>query len=176
MARLPLPALDLPISRTGLTVHYSPRFKAEPLPGTFRLEEDLGPFAAVLRGTAHAPPLPAAAPAALAHDRAADGLQALVDRFQNETGIRRVAGPLPVNVAFPEFGRSALPRLGTGRRTRRTVRGARVQAREVACAPSGWCDMTASTLLTCATIALSVAATASAQQPPRPADTPRASP
>jgi hypothetical protein len=37
---------------------------------------------------------------------ASAGLQALVDRFQNEAGGRRVTGALPVTVTFPEFGRS----------------------------------------------------------------------
>ena len=104
VARLPLPALDLPISRTGLTVHYSPRFKAELLPGTFRLEDDIGPSADILRARPAAAPV--VAPATIRRDAAADGLQALVERFQNESGGRRVVGSLPVTVTFPEFGRS----------------------------------------------------------------------
>ena len=39
-------------------------------------------------------------------DRAAAGLQALVDKFRNETGGRSVVGSLPVHVAFPTFGPS----------------------------------------------------------------------
>jgi hypothetical protein len=107
-ATLRLPALDLPISRTGLTVHYSPRFKVDVQPGLFRLEDDLGPFAEALR----APAPPAATPVAdartvqRANQGASGGLQALVDRFQNEAGGRRIAGALPVTVTFPDFGRS----------------------------------------------------------------------
>src|SRR5262249_57464159 len=39
-------------------------------------------------------------------DSASDGLQALADKFRNESGGRIVAGTLPVHVAFPEFGPS----------------------------------------------------------------------
>lgn len=111
VSTLQLPALDLPISRTGLTVHYSPRFRLDAQPGMFRLEDDIGPFAEALR----APPPPAAPAAAplvdaqtarRANAGASAGLQALVDRFQNEAGGRRVTGALPVAVTFPEFGRS----------------------------------------------------------------------
>lgn len=37
---------------------------------------------------------------------ASSGLQALVDRFRNESGARTVAGTLPVHVTFPDFGPS----------------------------------------------------------------------
>ena len=53
---------------------------------------------------------PAAAPVAVDKstqgDRAAVGLQALVDRFKNESGGRSVVGSLPVHVSFPAFGPS----------------------------------------------------------------------
>jgi hypothetical protein len=101
-ARLDLPALDLPISRTGLEVHYSPRFRVELQPGAFRAENDAGPFAQALRA-----PVASAAPAVLDRDqRATAGLQALVDRYRNESGGRTVTGSLPVHVTFPEFGPS----------------------------------------------------------------------
>ena len=48
-ARIELPALDLPISRTGVELHYSPRFRVEPQLGSFRVDTDPGPFAAALR-------------------------------------------------------------------------------------------------------------------------------
>ena len=48
-ARLELPALDLPISRTGVELYYSPRFRVEPQPGSFRVDTDPGPFADALR-------------------------------------------------------------------------------------------------------------------------------
>jgi hypothetical protein len=48
-ARIDLPALDLPVSRTGLELHYSPRYRVELQLGTFRAEDDPGPFAEALR-------------------------------------------------------------------------------------------------------------------------------
>ena len=101
--RLDLPALDLPVSRTGLEVYYSPRFRVELQPGSFRAEQDPGPYAQALRQLV-APP---ASPASLERDqRATAGLQALVDRYRNESGGRTVVGSLPVHVTFPAFGPS----------------------------------------------------------------------
>ena len=100
-ARLDLPALDLPVSRTGLELHYSPRYHVALEPGTFRTEDDPGPFAEALRR-----PTTIVADAPAANTRAATGLQALVDRFRAESGGRTVAGALPVNVTFPTFGPS----------------------------------------------------------------------
>jgi hypothetical protein len=76
--RLQLPAIDLPIARTGVLLYYPPHFRVEPQVGSFRVEADRG----------------------------AAGLQALVDKFRNETGGRSVVGSLPVHVAFPTFGPS----------------------------------------------------------------------
>jgi hypothetical protein len=103
-ARVDLPSLDLPISRTGVELFYSPRFHIEAQPGTFRVEADPGPLAEALRQS------PAAAPVVadkkVQGDRAAAGLQTLVDRFRSESGGRSVVGSLPVHVAFPAFGPS----------------------------------------------------------------------
>jgi hypothetical protein len=102
-ARVDLPVVDLPISRTGVELFYPPRFHVDPQAGPFRVEADPGPFAEALRQ-------PVAAPAALDKstqgDRGAAGLQALVDRFRNESGGRSVVGSLPVHVSFPAFGPS----------------------------------------------------------------------
>jgi len=48
-ARIDLPALDLPISRTGLELHYSPRFRVDVQAGAFRVANDPGVFAEALR-------------------------------------------------------------------------------------------------------------------------------
>ena len=101
-AHVDLPALDLPVSRTGLELHYSPRYRVELQPGTFRPEEDAGPFADALRQAAAT--TVAAAPAA--DGRSSARLQALVDRFRAESGGRTSAGALPVTVTFPQFGPS----------------------------------------------------------------------
>jgi hypothetical protein len=97
-ARLDLPALDLPVSRTGLEFRHSPRFRVEPPSGSFHPADDPGPVASILRqpGPGQSPAAPAAAPASRQ-------LQVLVDRFRNESS-RSVAGALPVAITFPDFG------------------------------------------------------------------------
>jgi hypothetical protein len=101
-ARLDLPALDLPILRTGVELYYPPRFRVEPQTASFRVEDDPGPFAEALRQ----PKTAVAADKRTQGDAAAAGLQALVDRFRNESGGRSVVGSLPVHIAFPAFGPS----------------------------------------------------------------------
>jgi hypothetical protein len=72
-------------------------------PGTFRLEDDPGPFAEALRPRV---PLALNTTEAVAAPADASKLQALVDRFRNESGGRTVVGALPVHVTFPQFGPS----------------------------------------------------------------------
>jgi len=55
-AKLMLPALDLPISRTGLLLYYPPLFKVTAEPGTFRTEEYENPISAALAPPALPPP------------------------------------------------------------------------------------------------------------------------
>jgi len=101
-----LPAVDLPVSRTGVRFYFPPRFQVTYEPGPFRIEGDTGPFADPFRSSTvvRNGPKPvvdsrtAAGPAA--------GLQGLVDRFKSTGGERRIAGALPVAVDFPEFGPS----------------------------------------------------------------------
>jgi hypothetical protein len=81
IAQLALPALDLPVSRTGLELHHSPRFRVALQPGTFRSEEDPGPFAAALRSPSAGPVAVQAGTAA--RDAQESKLQVLVDRFRN---------------------------------------------------------------------------------------------
>jgi hypothetical protein len=106
-AHLELPALDLPVSRTGLRLHHSPRFHIEPRPGVFRTEQDRGPWHAVLRSTAG--PLAIAglraAPHVAAEGDASKDLDVLLDRFKKEAGRTRT-GTIPIRVEFPELGPS----------------------------------------------------------------------
>lgn len=99
-ARIDLPALDLPISRTGLELFYSPRLHVEPETGAFRAEADPGIFAEALR---EPPPVLEVRSTGAA---GASGLQSLVDRYRKEPGARTVVASLPVHVTFPAFGPS----------------------------------------------------------------------
>jgi hypothetical protein len=114
-ARLELAAVDLPVSRTGLLVHYSPRYEVGPQPGGFRLATDSGPWSVALRGAlgmggvlglaeAPAPPPPPAAGAAKAIGEA-DTMQALMARFRRDAG-KTAAGTIPIHVAVPGIGPS----------------------------------------------------------------------
>jgi hypothetical protein len=51
-AHLQLPALDLPVSRTGIELYHSPRYRVGLEPGAFRVESDPGVFAEALRADA----------------------------------------------------------------------------------------------------------------------------
>lgn len=95
-----LPALDLPVTRTGVSLHFSPRYHVELQPGAFRVEQDLGPSAEAFRPAATRPP------GTLAPGVASGPLQTLADRFRKESGGRTTTGILPVHVTFPAFGPS----------------------------------------------------------------------
>jgi hypothetical protein len=100
--RIELPAIDLPVSRTGLTLHHSPRYDLDLQPGAFRVADDAGPWTAALReqstsvSYAPAPPPP---------PRDANNIKTLLDRVKNEAGRTR-AGAMPISITFPEFGPS----------------------------------------------------------------------
>jgi hypothetical protein len=81
-------------------LHYSPRFRLTPEPGSFRPETDAGPFAGVLRADA------VHDPHAALEQEAADALakDALVSEFRKNAAGRLVTGPAPLRVPFPEFG------------------------------------------------------------------------
>ena len=120
---LTLPAVDLPISRTGLLFYYPPMFKVTTEPGTFRTEEYQAPVS-----TALAPSIggvidigaASAIPVQKQLDRAEqfaqlqnnddkekkDATQALLDSFKAKSMAGKVTGILPVNVDFPAFGPS----------------------------------------------------------------------
>jgi hypothetical protein len=98
-----LPAVDLPVSRTGINLHYSPRFRVKPEPGSFRLETDGGPFSDVLRRDSAIGAVGAATPAPAAPPAAADEL---VAQFRKDAAGRFVTGLLPVRVPFPRWGPS----------------------------------------------------------------------
>jgi hypothetical protein len=105
-AHLDLPAVDLPVSRTGLTIHHSPRYDIDPKPGAFRPENDPGPWSAALRAggsvSLASPPVAASPPPG---DRDAKDLKSLMDRFEKEAGRTR-PGVIPIAIAFPAIGPS----------------------------------------------------------------------
>jgi hypothetical protein len=122
---LALPALDLPISRTGLLLYHPPLFKMTAEPGAFRSAPYENPVSAVLAlpsaspgfsagvaGGIAPPPKPAAGP--LDSDvkdesklnRPQDSTVALLDKFKADSLAGKRAGILPIRVDFPAFGPS----------------------------------------------------------------------
>jgi hypothetical protein len=116
--KLTLPALDLPISRTGLLLYYPPLFRVSAEPGTFRTQEYVNPVSAALEPTSTA--LSYAVGGPIEFDRLEqfaklqsndekekkDATRALLDTFKAKSVAGRVTGILPINVAFPAFGPS----------------------------------------------------------------------
>lgn len=79
--RLVLPALDLPVARTGLVLHHPPSVRLDVGDGPLRVTDDLGPFA-----TAMASPRPAAPAPTIDDTRsgASTEVTALVTRLRRE--------------------------------------------------------------------------------------------
>ena len=126
-ATLALPALDLPVSRTGLLLYHPPLFKLVAEPGAFRVETYEAPSADAFRafdvGTGSGIALAAATPFSANglrgrnNDKQIDGqnsgdnapqsaTQALVDNFKTKSLGGRGAKVLPIRPSFPAFGPS----------------------------------------------------------------------
>ena len=130
--KLALPALDLPVSRTGLLVYHPPLFKVTPEPGAFRTEPYENPISSALNppatgyavaagsaggasaGIVAGMAAPAAAPSPLDTDakdetkskRSQVATQTLLDKFKADSLAGKRAGILPIRVSFPAFGPS----------------------------------------------------------------------
>ncbi len=114
--KLSLPALDLPVSRTGLQVFYPPQFRLATEAGSFRTEEYADPISAVLTSVAGEPPVDTESPsvmavagAPIATDEKNEGkkpAQTLVDKFHASERGSRAVGVLPLTLNLPTVGPS----------------------------------------------------------------------
>jgi hypothetical protein len=130
--KLSLPALDLPVSRTGLQVFFPPLFRLSSEPGSFHAEAYVNPISSVLVASVAEPPVdttlasPAASPGVtggvtmlesmgrseLRVEKTKDDKQlsaqsqSLVDKFHSTERGARATGILPVRVDFPAYGPS----------------------------------------------------------------------
>ena len=125
--KVSLPALDLPISRTGLQVFYPPQFRFVAETGSFRAENYAGSISPVLTAAVDEPAVDtvASAPAGLKlsalespaatmdanareqkSETAKQSAQTLVDKFHASERGSRASGILPVRVNLPAFGPS----------------------------------------------------------------------
>ncbi|HTL50586.1 MAG TPA: hypothetical protein VL219_07980 [Steroidobacteraceae bacterium] len=98
-AALPLPALDLQVSRTTVTVHYPPMYRLTPETGVFRVQQFESPGLPILAddaAPAAAPSRPRAAPSAA---------QTLADNYRPRLASRSTT-LLPKGLPFPAVGPS----------------------------------------------------------------------
>lgn len=112
-ATLALPAVDLPISRTGLLLYHPPLFKLAAEGGTFRVETYEAPTSAAFDvGTGSATDLEYGRNAGSVvnvvtkNGTQQSATQVLVDNFKTKTLGGRGAKVLPIRPSFPAFGPS----------------------------------------------------------------------
>lgn len=109
---LALPAVDLPVSRTGLLVYYPSTFRVTAEPGSFRTDTYQPPSGALAGGVsspvaaAQRPPSQPDLLQQLNQNATQSGTQALVDRFRAKNEARRSTITLPIRVSFPALGPS----------------------------------------------------------------------
>ena len=115
-ATLALPALDLPVSRTGVLLYHPPLYKLAAEPGAFRMENYEAPASAAF----HPVDIGSGSPVDLEYGRNSgptvnvvtkngsqqSTTQVLVDNFKAKTLGGRGAKVLPIRPAFPAFGPS----------------------------------------------------------------------
>jgi len=126
--RLNLPALDLPVSRTGLQVFYPPQFRLSAEPGSFHAQDYANPLSAVLSTELAEPPIDSVVPSRSASSMVSGALgasmdtdanandesrpkptakqsaQTLVDKFHASEKGSRASGILPVRINVPAVG------------------------------------------------------------------------
>jgi hypothetical protein len=99
-------ALDMPISKSTLLLHYSPLFRLTPAPGSFRVAPYEPPSSTVLRaGADPAGVRGAQPPPAEKGEGASPAQQAAARAPQPARAVRQVRN-LPIRVSFPRFGPS----------------------------------------------------------------------
>jgi hypothetical protein len=119
-AQLALPAVDLPISRTGLLLYHPPLFKVAPEAGAFRAETYESPMAdafgafdvgagsaiALGAGSEYGRNSNGTVDLPKSDNRPQSPTQVLVDAFNSKLLGGRGAKVLPIRPAFPAFGPS----------------------------------------------------------------------
>lgn len=111
--KLPLPALDLPVSRTGLLLYHPPLFKVTAGTGAFRAQAYAAPVSSVFEM------IPGSGPSESVvrlqdfgrqlqrkNDSNEAANQAALDKFREKSKAGKVSGILPIRVDFPAVGPS----------------------------------------------------------------------
>ncbi|MGJ5817270.1 hypothetical protein [Paludibaculum fermentans] len=114
-ASLALPALDLPVSKTGIHLYHPPLAKITVEPGPFRTETFQEPTSSVLNAPSYEPAVAMMAPPGSSGqlDRSQANAvpsqaatQALVDDYKTRVNARHSGSALPMMAAFPAVGPS----------------------------------------------------------------------
>jgi hypothetical protein len=117
-ATLALPALDLPVSRTGIVLYYPPAFRLTAEPGAFRMSEYEKASSVALNSEAGQAELDDHKLAEMRQRSQSDFMpnnvagpqqastQALVDKYLARSEARKYAGAVPIKVSFPTVGPS----------------------------------------------------------------------
>lgn len=114
-ASVSLPALDLPVSKTGVQLFHPPLAKISVEPGPFRTESFQEAGSAVLSASAYEPAVAAMAPTPASSrldqvqtnsQPSQAATQALVDDYRTRVNARHTGAALPMMAEFPEVGPS----------------------------------------------------------------------
>ena len=98
---LTLPALDLPVSRSGAVLYYPPVYRVTAESGSFHSQAYEAPQSEVWNA---APPPPPIDVGELPNKNSA--IEQLVDRYRARANARKSSQPLPAGVTFPAVGPS----------------------------------------------------------------------
>ncbi len=101
--KITLPALDLPISRTGMLLYHPPLYRVTSDPGTFRTQTYEPPTSAAFNVEGA---VAAAETATNGRDVKKLETQSLLDSLKSKYQGKKAAGIIPINVQFPAFGPS----------------------------------------------------------------------
>jgi hypothetical protein len=117
-ASLTLPALDLSVSKTGVTLYYPPLFRLTPETGAFRTDSFTAPMSAALGGEgnpADAETPPSAGGVGSAGmgagccggtDKGQAATQSLVDSYRAKSDLAKTRRTAPLRISFPAVGPS----------------------------------------------------------------------
>ena len=116
-ASVALPALDLPVSKTGLVLYSPPKYRVTTEPGSFRVQPYERPASIAFGGTSYSAASVSSTgsnaqqqqPDILQqfnNNAAQSSTQALVDRYRAKSESRAGARALPAGLTFPALGAS----------------------------------------------------------------------
>jgi hypothetical protein len=108
-ARLTFPALDLPVSRSGVLLYHAPQFRVTAEPGTFRAEPYENPFSPALNPAVYSAasgPEYGRSSGTPPQARSDNEKSKALDDFRARSMGGKSAKVLPIRVSFPAFGAS----------------------------------------------------------------------